>query len=159
MIVTAKRLDTDIDDPGDPLAGVDEPMDAAEAARELALTEREIESNRQILLKDSVSVAEAALLTGSSRQALERLRRAGSLIALRSGNQWRYPRWQFDPDAPGGVVPGLDKVLEFLGLSSAGAAFWLLEPSERLGAAPIDLLRCHRTEPVIQLAHEQGYMP
>ncbi|HSR92869.1 MAG TPA: helix-turn-helix domain-containing protein [Gemmatimonadales bacterium] len=146
-------------DDEDPFAGVDEPMDAAQAARELVLTEMEIESNRQILLKDSVTAAEAASLTGRSRQALERLRRAERLLALRSGNQWRYPRWQFDPDAPGGVVPGLDEVIDLLGLSSAGVAFWLLEPSERLGAAPIDLLRRHRPEPVVQLAREQGYMP
>jgi hypothetical protein len=143
----------------DPFAGVDEPMDAAEAARELVLTEMEIESNRQILLQDCISASEAALLTGRSRQALERLRRANRLLSLRSGNQWRYPRWQFDPDAPGGVVPGVDEVIDLLGFSSAGAAFWLSEPSDRLGAAPIDLLRRHHREPVVQLAREQGYMP
>jgi hypothetical protein len=143
----------------DPLADVDEPMDAFEAARELVLAEMEIESNRQVLLKDCISASEATLLTGRSRQVLERLRREGRLVALRSGNQWRYLRWQFDRDSPGGILPGLAEVLNHLGLSSAGAAFWLLQPTERLGAAPIDLLRRHQPEPVIQLALEDGYMP
>ena len=106
-----------------------------------------------------VSAAGSAILTGRSRQSIERLRKAGRLLALRSGNQWLYPRWQFEQDAPGGVVPGLEEVLHHLHLSAAGAAFWLLQPSERLGGAPpIQLLRRHLPEPVIQLAREHSFM-
>ncbi|MFY9821013.1 MAG: helix-turn-helix domain-containing protein [Thermoanaerobaculia bacterium] len=145
----------------DPFAEVDEPMSEAETVIELARAEAEIQANREILLKDSMSASEAAGLTGCSRQAIEQMRREKRLIALRAKNhQWRYPRWQFEPDAPCGVVPGLEEVLQLLHLSSAGAAFWLLKPSERIGGAPpIQLLRQHRPEPVIQLAREQGYMP
>lgn len=143
----------------DPLAEVDEPMDVAESAEELVLAEVEIQANRESILKDCVSAGAAAELIGRSRQAIERLRRMESLLALRSGNQWRYPRWQFEPDAPGGVLPGLGEVLQSLHLSPAGAAFWLLRRSDRIGASPLDLLRRHRPEPVIQLAREQSYMP
>lgn len=144
----------------DPLAEVDEPMDAAEVARELSLAEKEAQAAREEILRESVSSAEAARLTGRSRQAIERLRREGRLLALRSGRQWRYPKWQFDPDAPGGVLPGLAEVIDHLGLSPSAAASWLLEPSPRLGGeAPVEHLRRHRPEPVIQLAWEYSLMP
>ena len=160
MSVMAKRRDTDThDDPEDPLAGVDEPMSPAEAAEELVLAEMEAQRNRELVLKDSVNSAEAAVLTRRSRQAIERLRRAGRILALREGSQWRYPRWQFEPDAPGGVIPRLDEVLRELDLSPAGAALWLLLPAERFGRSrPLDLLRRHQPEPVIQLARELSYM-
>jgi hypothetical protein len=144
----------------DPLAAVDDPMTAEEAATEVALAEAQMQVNRQRLLKGALSVAEAAEITGRSRQVLERLRREGRLLALREGSQWRYPRWQFEPDAPGGVLPGLEEILRILHLSPAGAAFWLLKPAERLGGAPpIELLRRHRPEPAIQLARDQSFMP
>jgi hypothetical protein len=144
----------------DPLAVVDEPIDAREALTELAFAETEAQAHRELLLKDSVSAAEAAILTGHSQLSIEELRKAGNLLALQAGNQWLYPRWQFEPDAPGGVLPRLEDVLRHLHLSSAGAAFWLLQPSERLGgASPIQLLRRHLPEPVIQLAREFSFTP
>jgi hypothetical protein len=144
----------------DPLAEVDEPMDAAEAAEELVLAEAEAHAHREAILKECISVAEAAVLTGRSRQALERLRREGRLLALRRGSQWRYPNWQFDADAPGGILPGFGEALQNLDQSPIGAAFWFLQPYEQLGGSPpIDLLRRRRPEPVIQLAREHSYMP
>ncbi len=144
----------------DPLADVDDPMSTAEAAESLTLAEMETQHARESLLRDCVSVAEAARRTGRSRQALERLRREDRLLALRIGAQWRYPSWQFDPDSPGGILPGLSDVLRHLHLSPAGAALWLLRPAERLGGAPpIELLRRHRPEPVVQWALEQGHLP
>ncbi len=144
----------------DPFAEVDEPMDEAEAAAEVARAEAESQAHREAILKQCISAAKAAEVTGRSRQALERLRREGRLLALRGGNQWRYPRWQFEPDAPGGILPGLEEVLRILDFSPMGTAFWLLEPYERLGGdPPIELLRRHRPEPVIQLAREHSYMP
>ncbi len=144
----------------DPLAEVDDPMSPSEAVEAMLWAESEMQAHRETLLKDSISAAEAATLIGRSRQSIERLRRDGRLLALRVGSQWRYPRWQFEPDSPGGVLPGLDNVLRNLHLSPAGAAFWLLKPAERLGGLPpVELLRRHRSEPVIQLAWEQSLMP
>lgn len=144
----------------DPLADVDDPMDAEEAARELSLAEKEAQDSREEILRDSISSAEAARLTGRSRQVIERLRRESRLLALRSGRQWKYPKWQFDPDAQGGVLPGLAEAIDHLGLSPSAAALWFLEPSARLGGeAPVEHLRRHRPESVIQLAWEQSLMP
>lgn len=144
----------------DPLAAVDEPLDTAGAAESVALGEMEALATREAILRECISVADAAHRIGRSRQALERLRRAGRLLALRVGSQWQYPHWQFDPDAPGGVLPGIEDVLQQLSLSPAGAAFWLLQPSERLGGRPpIELLRRRRPDAVVQLAREQSYLP
>jgi excisionase family DNA binding protein len=157
-IVSAIRAVQDAS--SDPLAEVDDPMSTAEAVEALLWAEGEGGLNRQTLLKDSISAAEAAELTGRSRQILERLRRDGRLLALRTGSQWRYPRWQFEPDAPGGILPGLEDVVRSLHLSPGGAAFWLLKPAERLGGVPpIELLRRHRPGPVIELAREQSFLP
>ena len=144
----------------DPFAEVDEPVEACEVVADLAFAEAEALAHCEALLKDVVSATEAATLTGGSRLSIERLRRAGRLLALRVGSQWLFPRWQFAEDAPGGVLPGLEEVLHHLHLSAPGAAFWLLQPSERLGgASPIQLLRQHFPEPVIQLAREHSFMP
>jgi hypothetical protein len=47
-----------------------------------------------------------------------------------------------------------------ISLSPVGAAFWLLQPSERLGGwPPIELLRRRRPEPILELAREQSFLP
>jgi hypothetical protein len=144
----------------DPLAPVDEPFDTVDLAESLARTEVEGQEVREEILRDAVSAAEAARRTGRSRQAIERLRRAGRLLGLRVGARWRYPGWQFSADSPGGVVPRLDEVLRHLELSPTGAAFWLLRPAERLGGRPpIELLRRFRPQPVVDLAREQSVLP
>jgi hypothetical protein len=149
-----------VESSSDPLAAVDEPLDTAGLTESVAGTEMEAQGVREAVLRDSISASEAAEKTGRSRQAIERLRRAGRLLGLRVGAQWRYPEWQFSADSPGGVVPGLEEVLQALALSPTGAAFWLLRPAGRLGGhAPIELLRRFRPEPVVDLAREQSYLP
>ncbi len=143
----------------DPLAEVDSPLEPLDAFQALHGATEDSQDIRRQILEDSISVAEAAELTGRSRQALERQRRQGRLLALRVGNRWQYPRWQFDVDAPGGVVPGLAEVLPLLGLSPTGSAFWLSQSRPELdGKAPVTLLHQRRAEPVLRLAKEQGLM-
>lgn len=144
----------------DPLSAVDDSLlPAPEASRAVALAEAEAAEARRALLAECVGAEEAARLARRSRQALERFRRAGRVLALREGNQWRYPRWQFDPDAPGGAVPGLREVLAELRLSPVGAGYWLTRRHERLKAPPIELLRARRLEAALQAAREHGQRP
>ena len=144
----------------DPLAAVDEPLDEAGAAQATVQSELEVHARRRQLLQRCVSAADACLRTGRSRQALERLRREGRVLALRAGNQWRYPEWQFERDAPGGIVPGLADVLGRLRLSPVGSAFWLLQPNLGLAArTPIEALHRGDRDAVLRLATEQGYLP
>lgn len=143
----------------DPLSGVDEPLPLGEASAAVALAEAQATETRRALLRECVSADQAARHTLRSRQSLERLRRLGRVLALREGNQWRYPRWQFDPDAPGGIVPGLGQVLAELRLSPLGAGYWISHRHERLKASPIQLLRARRVESVVKAAREHGERP
>jgi hypothetical protein len=146
--------------PADPLADVDDPIDPSEAAAATAWADFEAHTHRQRLLRDCVSAEEAGRLTGRSRQAIERQRQAGHMVALRVGRQWRYPVWQLDADGPGGIVPGLAEVLKHLQRSPAAAALWLSTAVPELdGQTPIQLLRKHEGDRVVRLAEHQGYLP
>lgn len=144
----------------DPLEAVDEPMTRAERVRAHVQADHDVEASRRLVLSESVSVDEAAEKSGRSRQNLEAMRRKGQALALRVGQQWRYPAWQFDPDGVGGIVTGIREVLAALRMSAAGAALWLMQPSPVLkGARPIELLRQGRMRDVVQVAEELGYAP
>ena len=144
----------------DPLAAVDDPMDFEEGVEATAWAELEAGKNRARLLRQSVGAEEAGDLTGRSRQAVERQRREGRVVALRAGRRWRYPAWQFDADGPGGLVPGLPEVLAQLHLSPAGTAHWLTTSRPELGGKPpIKLLRRRDKEPVLRLAEQLGHLP
>lgn len=143
----------------DPLSVVDAPMSAGEQAAALALVGADAAETRRRLLAQCVASGEAARFTERSRQSLERMRRAGRALALREGNQWRYPQWQFDKDAARGLLPGLDKILAELRLSPVGAAVWLTRPHPALNARPVDLLRSRNLERVLQAARERAHRP
>ncbi len=143
----------------DPLADVDDPMDQREAIATALWADVRKRTNRIRLLQESISASQAGALTGRSRQAVERQRKAGDLIGLRSGREWRYPKWQFDEAGPAGLVPCLTEVIRALDLSPFGAALWLTTPSSELGdEKPIEVLRRRKSDPVLRLALEHGHM-
>ncbi len=142
----------------DPLAEVDRSLEPREAASATLWADAEAKLNRARLLADCVSSREAGELTNRSRQAVERQRREGNLLALPVGREWRYPKWQFDLDSPRGVVPGLGTVISSLHLSPFGVARWLTTPKAELGEkAPIELLRRRLTDRVVDLAEQHGH--
>ncbi len=144
----------------DPFAEVDEPLTEEQAVAAVLWADLEAEENRARLLRQSVSAAEAGRLTGRSRQAVERLRRDGRVLALRVGRQWRYPAWQFDADGPGGLVPFLPEVVARLFRSPAAAAAWLTAPRPELdGDTPLVRLERRDAEPVLRLAEQLGHLP
>jgi hypothetical protein len=143
----------------DPLAGVDRaPLEEVVAASVLA--DLEAERAREAILRECVGVEEVARLLRKSRQAVEALRRKNRILALKVRRQWRYPIWQFDPDAAGGVVDGIAPVIEKLELSPTGVARWLLAARAELeNERPLDLLRKRKPERVLGLAEADGRMP
>lgn len=143
----------------DPLSDVDNELDVKGVAAVALSADVHAIENRARLLAGCVSSSEGGELTNRSRQAVERQRRAGQLLALRSGRQWCYPRWQFDVDGRGGLVPGLAAVLKRLRLSPYGAALWLTTRRRELGdKAPSELLSRGQAERVIELAEDHGHM-
>lgn len=97
--------------------------------------------------------SDAAALLGVSRQAVDKRRRAGTLLAVREGSDWKYPACQFDV-AAGAVVGGIADVIAAL----AGQGAWtvldfLLAGDDALGGrSPLAALRTGDLAPVLRLA-------
>jgi hypothetical protein len=160
VVSIAEALETLVQNNEDPLDAVDEPMSLADKIRAQVQADQGVETSRTMVLSESLSAEEAAEKSGRSRQNLEAMRRKGQALALRVGQQWRYPAYQFDQDAVGGILPGIREVLASRSMSPAGVALWLILPAPVLkDARPIDLLRQGRTREVVQAAEELGYAP
>ncbi len=87
-----------------------------------------------------LTVAQATDLLGITRQALDKRRKAGSVLGIRVGAEWRYPELQFKNGAP---LPRLRDILK----AHHGVDGWVILDSIT-GADPvyenrsiIDLLR------------------
>ncbi|MBI3969894.1 MAG: hypothetical protein HY332_01275 [Chloroflexi bacterium] len=102
---------------------------------------------------------QVAALLGISRQAVDKRRRAGKLLAVQTGRRgYIYPAWQFDARALGGVLPGLELVLADLGVRGPWTRLsWFLTRDVRLGGArPLDALRRGRIDAVRAAAAAYG---
>jgi hypothetical protein len=118
---------------------------------------------RGVQQRRQLSSAEGGMLSadlfakalGVSRQAVDKQRRRGQLLAVRAGNVWRYPAWQI---ADGAVLPGLRRVLALLpGQSAWTVIAFCLSRNMRLGGRrPLDLLRRGDLHPVLSAARAFG---
>ena len=123
----------------------------------LAAQLRAVEAKRRLLETEggTSSAVETGRLLGISRQAVDKKRRGGQLLALPVGPRQRYPVWQFKD---GAILPGLANVLAALPTSSpwVKAAFFLSR-NARLGERrPLDLLRQGRVDEVVRAARTHG---
>jgi len=113
---------------------------------------RSVEHRRTLLeLAGGVlSADQAGRMLGISRQAVDKRRRAGTLLAVREGSDWRYPACQFDQ---GEVISGIADVVR--GFTEAGAWIaldFLLAPDTVLGGrSPLAALRAGEREAVQRL--------
>ncbi|MGE3841402.1 MAG: hypothetical protein AB7I50_07430 [Vicinamibacterales bacterium] len=104
----------------------------------------------------TLSTEEVAAALNLSRQAVDKRRRAGRLLALSFGRRgYRYPAFQF---VDGDVLPGLERVLPELGDQDVWSrlAFFVNRRSDLGDKAPASLLKRHVVEPVVQAAHATG---
>ncbi len=104
---------------------------------------RGVERRRQLLAMEegTASGQEIADALGISRQAVDKRRRAGDLLAIPTGSgDWRYPWWQLKE---GRVLPGFEEVMGALGeLSPWSRMDFFLSTDDRLGGRrPLDALR------------------
>ncbi len=119
---------------------------------------RGVESRERILRAEGgiLNAREVADRLGISRQAVEKRRNAGKLLAVTlRGSLVGYPAWQFTDD---GVLSGLDEVLsEFHDVSSwTQLVFFLSENSLLDGRRPLDELRKGNIEGVRRAAGALG---
>ncbi|HET9015576.1 MAG TPA: helix-turn-helix domain-containing protein [Thermomicrobiaceae bacterium] len=105
----------------------------------------------------TLSVAEVARRLGISRQAVDKRRRAGHLLAVTLGRRgFAYPAWQLDSER--GLLPGLDRVLAALAGHDPWMQFaFMLTPNVRLeGETPLAALRAGRLDTVLDAAAAYG---
>ena len=109
------------------------------------------------LLKDAggaLPVSDVAKLLGISRQAVDKRRREGKLLAIPRGADYLYPACEFADD---GVVPGLADILGQFGQQRSWAALaFLVTPDDQLGGlSPLQVLQQNDAslrEPTLRLA-------
>jgi hypothetical protein len=97
-----------------------------------------------------LSADEAGRILGITRQAVDKRRRAGTLLGVREGSDWRYPACQF---ADGEVVAGIPDVVRGFGSASPWVALdFLLAPDTVLaGRTPLEALKAGDRDPVLRL--------
>jgi len=104
----------------------------------------------------AVGAPEMAALLGITRQAVDKRRRAGKLLAVAAGaRRWLYPSWQV---AEGGTLAGLEETLAALrGWSPWARMGFLLGQNLRLGGErPLDALRRGQVDRVLRAARALG---
>ncbi|MGF9763044.1 hypothetical protein AAII07_48625 [Microvirga sp. 0TCS3.31] len=86
-------------------------------------------------------------------QLVEQRRKAGELIAVETGEGYRYPACQFTPH---GIVTGLPEVLAMMPIRHDWMRLeWLLVPDEALeGLSPLEALRAGRLDDVVDIARD-----
>lgn len=131
--------------------------DGEPGAETLALTVRNALREfawRRRRAAESLTAPQVAKMLGVSRKTpLDWLAHNKVVALIDYGGVARFPLWQFDPQAPDGVLPGLSRVLEALTIPAAEKVSWLLEENELLRQEhPLDVLKRGDVEPVVRAA-------
>jgi hypothetical protein len=129
-------------------------------------TEEDLAEARQVgraAVRDALGAALHGALTrdqaadriGVTPQAVSERRKAGKLLGLRRGREWRFPAWQFADD---GTVPGLELLIAGWSGTPLALSTWATRPSVDLeGRTPAQTLtRRHGPDRVSELAHALG---
>jgi hypothetical protein len=103
----------------------------------------------------ALGVGQVASLLRVSRQAVDKRRKAGKLIAVPAGEDYAYPACQFTDE---GVVAGLDKALGVMPIQDPWMRLeWLLTEDDVLeGSNPLAALKLGSVREVVELAAGHG---
>jgi hypothetical protein len=119
---------------------------------------RGIEAKRKLIDETGgvLTAEKVAEILGITRQAVDKRRRAGTLIGLTTGRYgYRYPVWQFTES---GTVPGLEHVLSALASHDEWMQVaFLTGKNPRLnGRTPVETLKAGKLDRVLNAAHVYG---
>lgn len=108
---------------------------------------------RRAVIESALTRSEAAELLDVSEQAvLDRLK-AGDLLGLKKGREWRLPTWQFSADTAQGFVPGIDAIRRVFPGGVVSLTEWMTTPNVELdGATPAEALVAERFDDVDRVA-------
>lgn len=105
---------------------------------------------RRELLQNTITASEVAKLLGTTRQTPHDRLKSNTLLGVRDNGVYRFPVWQFDPEAPDSVIEGLPEVLKALQVSDFAKLNWLARPSPYLdGLTPVEALKQGQKERVV----------
>jgi hypothetical protein len=108
----------------------------------------------------AIGTAEAAeILGGISKQAVDKRRDRGTILALPlGGGEYAFPLWQFDEGTKDGLVLGLAQVLKSFSVKNPWMqAEFMLAPNTRLGnKRPLDTLRAGEVDAAVRAASTYG---
>ncbi|MFT4286549.1 helix-turn-helix domain-containing protein [Nocardioides sp.] len=105
---------------------------------------------RNEVLSVSLTRSEAAEALGISPQAVSERIESRSLLALKSGREWRMPAWQFDLDSPTGVIERLDELVDAFPAGVVSLSDWMTSPSQDLdGITPEQAMKRGGSERVL----------
>ncbi|MDY6810690.1 MAG: helix-turn-helix domain-containing protein [Actinomycetota bacterium] len=108
---------------------------------------------RSAVLEHSLTRAEAADLLEVSEQAVLDRIKAGDLLGLKKGREWRLPLWQFNAGCAHGFVPGLARLRDSFPGGVVSLTEWAATPNVDLdGATPTQALAANRIDDVIAVA-------
>jgi hypothetical protein len=109
---------------------------------------------RKKLLAGAIPSSQVAEMLGVSRQTPHDRARAEQMLGILDNNVLKFPKWQFDPQGPNGLVAGLSEVLAALKCGTFAKISWLASSNQVFqGMRPIDALKKGLLEEVI---HEAG---
>lgn len=113
------------------------------------------------MLATSYSEDEVIKRLNSATQSLDReilvdRIKQGSLLAVLNGNNYRFPKWQFDQNGENGVINGLSDVVKNLHCSDTAKISWFKNFNLELSATPLELLKDCQTGRVIEAAKIVG---
>lgn len=147
---------TGADDDLDPALWGDAPSTAEAARAHLAnLTAKFVD--RQTVLAQSITRADAAHLLGISDQAVSDRLNAGDLVGLKDGRVWKLPGWQFDADTENGTLPGIAALRQHFPAGPVTLTAWVTAPNADLdNHTPAARLAAGDVDQVLQAAQAGG---
>lgn len=119
---------------------------------------RGIEAKRRLIEENggTLTAEKAGEILGITRQAVDKRRRAGTLIGLSTGRYgYRYPVWQFTES---GTLPGLEEALSALASHDEWmqAAFLTGKNPRLKGRTPVEALKAGKLDQVLNAAQVYG---
>ncbi len=119
---------------------------------------RGIEAKRRLIEENggALSSEQVAQTLGISRQAVEKRRQAGKLVAISTGRHgYRYPVWQFSES---GTLAGLQDVLDILAPHDEWMkTIFFVSKNPRLGdRTPVEMLKKRKLKQVLDTALVYG---
>ena len=115
------------------------------------------DEQRRRTLNASVSLRDAASITGSSEAHLHRLVAAGDALAVSADNRLLLPEWQLRQNALSPVVKGIRRLADSFPGDAAALHCWATRAHPDLrGASPAQALQDDRSDIVISLARAIG---